>query len=160
MIGGWVLKLVHVGSSEEMPVVRKLFLEYAASLDVDLCFQGFEHELETLPGEYAPPEGTIIIALCDEDAAGCVALRKIDTAVCEMKRLYVKPEHRSKGVGRALAEAVIAQAREIGYASMRLDTLQSMTEANALYVSLGFAACAPYRFNPYENAVFMELALR
>ncbi len=151
--------LVHMSSPEEMPLVRKLFEEYAASLDIDLCFQDFEHELETLPGTYAAPEGVIIVAFSDGEPAGCVALRRFEKAVCEMKRLYVKPEHRGKGIGRALAEAVVARARVIGYASMKLDTLQSMTEANALYVSLGFTACAPYRHNPCQCPVYMELSL-
>ena len=155
-----MLKLVHVSSPEEMPLVRKLFEEYAASLDIDLCFQGFNRELETLPGEYAPPRGTIIIAYVDGEAAGVVAARPIDGAVCEMKRLFVEPAHRGKGAGRALAEAVVEHSRETGYASMKLDTLRSMTEANALYVSLGFTECAPYRFNPCECPVFMELPLR
>jgi putative acetyltransferase len=151
--------LVHMSSPEEMPLVRKLFEEYAASLDIDLCFQDFAHELETLPGEYAPPDGTIVIALSDGEPAGCVALRRFEKTLCEMKRLYVRPEHRGKGVGRALAEAVIERAREIGYASIKLDTLLSMTEANALYVSLGFATCAAYRPNPCEHPVYMELSL-
>lgn len=152
--------LTHVDTPEEMPLVRKLFEEYAASLDVDLCFQGFDRELETLPGEYAPPEGTIIIAFDGGEAVGCVTLRKISPVVCEMKRLFVKPEHRGRGFGRALAEGVIERARAIGYESIRLDTLESMTEANALYTSLGFVKCAPYRFNPCECPVFMELSLR
>jgi len=148
-----------MSSPEEMPHVRKLFEEYAASLDIDLCFQDFERELETLPGGYGPPDGIIIVAFSDGEAAGCVALRRLESKVCEMKRLYVKPEHRGKGVGRALAEAVIERAREIGYASIKLDTLRSMTEANALYVSLGFTECAPYRLNPCECPVYMELSL-
>jgi GNAT superfamily N-acetyltransferase len=155
-----VLKLVHVSSPEEMPLVRRLFEEYASSLDIDLCFQGFDRELETLPGEYAPPRGTIIVAFVDGEAVGVAALRPIDDTVCEMKRLFVEPAHRGKGAGRSLAEAVIERAREVGYASLRLDTLQSMTEANALYASLGFTECAPYRFNPCERPVFMELPLR
>ncbi len=148
-----------MSSPEEMPLVRKLFEEYAASLDIDLCFQDFERELETLPGAYAPPDGAVIVAFADGEPAGCVALRRFEETVCEMKRLYVKPEHRGKGVGRSLAEAVIESAREIGYASMKLDTLQSMTEANALYASLGFTACAPYRHNPCQCPVYMELSL-
>jgi putative acetyltransferase len=151
--------LVHMSSPEEMPLVRKLFEEYAASLDIDLCFQDFERELETLPGAYGPPEGAIIIAFSGGEPAGCVALRKLEKEACEMKRLYVKPEHRGAGVGRALAGAVIERAREIGYASIKLDTLRSMTEANALYVSLGFAECAAYRLNPCEGPVYMELSL-
>jgi putative acetyltransferase len=155
-----MLKLVHVDSPEEMPVVRKLFEEYAASLDIDLCFQGFDRELDTLPGDYAPPGGTIIVASSDEAVAGCVALRSIDEHVCEMKRLFVKSEHRGKGIGRALAEAVIEHARNLGYVSIRLDTLQSMTEANALYATLGFKECPPYRYNPCQFPVFMELSLQ
>jgi len=148
-----------MSSLEEMPLVRKLFEEYAASLDIDLCFQDFGHELETLPGAYAAPEGAIIVAFADGEPAGCVALRRFERTVCEMKRLYVKPEHRGKGIGRSLAEAVIARAREIGYASIKLDTLQSMTEANALYVALGFTECSPYRHNPCQCPVYMELSL-
>jgi putative acetyltransferase len=151
--------IVHLSSPEEMPLARKFFEEYAASLDIDLCFQDFERELETLPGGYASPEGTILVAFSDGEPAGCVALRRLESAVCEMKRLYVKPEHRGKGVGRALAGAVIECAREIGYASMKLDTLRSMTEANALYASLGFTECAAYCHNPCECPVYMELSL-
>lgn len=158
-IGTLMTNLVHMSSPEEMPLVRQLFEEYAASLEIDLGFQDFEHELETLPGAYAAPEGAIIVAFSEGEPAGCVALRRFEETVCEMKRLYVKPDHRGKGVGRSLAEAVIARAREIGYAAMKLDTLQSMTEANALYVSLGFAACAPYRPNPCQCPVYMELSL-
>lgn len=143
-----------------MPLVRRLFEEYAASLDIDLCFQNFDEELATLPGEYAPPRGVILVARVDGDPAGCVALRRLEDDVCEMKRLYVKPEFRGTGIGRALAEAVIADARALGYASMKLDTLASMTEANRLYRSLGFKECAPYRYNPCECPVFMELILR
>ncbi|MCX5753656.1 MAG: GNAT family N-acetyltransferase [Candidatus Krumholzibacteria bacterium] len=154
-----MIRIVHVSSPEEMPLVRTLFEEYAASLDIDLCFQDFERELETLPGGYGPPEGTIIIAFSDGEPAGCVALRRFESKICEMKRLYVKPEHRGKGIGRALAGAVIERARELGYASMKLDTLRSMTEANALYVSLGFTECAPYRHNPCESPVYLELSL-
>jgi putative acetyltransferase len=151
--------LVHLSSPEEMPLVRKLFEEYAASLDIDLCFQDFERELETLPGGYAEPEGTIIVAFAGGEPAGCVALRRIESGTCEMKRLYVRPAHRGKGIGRDLAAAVIERAREIGYATLKLDTLQSMTEANALYLSLGFKECAAYRPNPCECPVYMELSL-
>jgi putative acetyltransferase len=154
-----MIRILHSSSPEDMPLVRKLFEEYAASLDIDLCFQDFEHELETLPGGYGPPEGTIIVAFSDGEPAGCVALRRLESAACEMKRLYVKPEHRGKGIGRALAEAVIERARDIGYASIKLDTLRSMTEANALYLSLGFTECAAYRHNPCECPVYMELSL-
>jgi putative acetyltransferase len=151
--------LVHMSAPEEMPLVRTLFEEYAASLDIDLRFQNFDLELDTLPGAYAPPDGTIIVAFDDGEPAGCAALRKIGDGVCEMKRLYVKPAHRGAGIGRGLAEAIVDRAREIGYATMRLDTLESMTEANALYLSIGFRTCAPYCYNPCEHPVYMELSL-
>ncbi len=151
--------LVHLSAPEEMPLVRRLFEDYAASLDIDLCFQNFDLELDTLPGAYAPPEGTIVVAYVDGEPAGCAALRKIGDGVCEMKRLYVKPAHRGDGVGRALAGEIVARAREIGYTTMRLDTLESMTEANSLYLSIGFRKCAPYCYNPCEHPVYMELSL-
>jgi GNAT superfamily N-acetyltransferase len=155
-----MIDLIDMRSPDEKPLVRGLFEEYAASLGIDLSFQDFDRELETLPGDYAPPDGALIVAHCGEAAVGCVALRRIDDAICEMKRLYVKPEWRGKGIGRALAGAVIERAREIGYSTMRLDTLRSMVEANALYLSLGFKECAPYRYNPCEQPVFMERSLR
>jgi len=154
-----MVKLTHVDAPGEMRIVRALFEEYASSLDIDLCFQGFDIELETLPGAYAPPDGTIVIARVDGEPVGCVALRRIEEGVCEMKRLYVVPAHRRKGVGRALADEVIAYARSRGYALMKLDTLESMTEANDLYRSLGFVPCGAYRYNPCPGPVFMELAL-
>ena len=155
-----MVTLMHVSLAQEMPLVRRLFEEYAASLDIDLCFQHFDEELARLPGEYAPPEGTIIIGCLEGEPAGCVALRKWGGDSCEMKRLYVKPECRGKGVGRALAEAVIAHARNLGYASIKLDTLGSMREANELYASLGFKECKPDRYNPCTCPIFMELSLR
>lgn len=151
--------LVEMCAQQDMPLVRKLFEEYAASLGIDLCFQNFGRELETLPGAYAPPDGTIVVAYVEGEPAGCAALRKIGDGVCEMKRLYVRPAHRGEGIGRALAEAIVARAREIGYASMKLDTLESMAEANALYLSIGFRKCPPYCHNPCEHPVYMELSL-
>jgi putative acetyltransferase len=159
-MGARMARLVHMSSTEEMPLVRQLFEEYAASLGFDLCFQDFDRELEALPGAYGPPSGTIIVAFSDEQAAGCVALREIGSGVCEMKRLYVRPAFRGTGVGRALAGAVVEWARTLGYDTMKLDTLAAMEAANALYESLGFTSCEPYRYNPCEGARYLELRLR
>lgn len=142
-----------------LPVVRELFTEYARSIEIDLCFQSFDRELAALPGKYAPPEGRLFLALEVRQPAGCVALRKIDAGVCEMKRLYVRPAFRGRALGRRLANETILAAREIGYAQMRLDTLASMTPAIALYESLGFQRIPAYYDNPSGLAVFMELDL-
>lgn len=152
-----MIQIAEAHHEMQLPDVRALFAEYAASLDIDLSFQGFEEELATLPGPYAPPEGALLIGFWHGRIAGCVALRKISAGICEMKRLYTKPEFRGLHIGRALAEAAIRQARVIGYNRMRLDTLASMERARTMYRSLGFHEIAPYCYNPYEDAVFMEL---
>jgi putative acetyltransferase len=145
---------------DDIAWIRNLFLAYAESLGFDLCFQGFEEELNTLPGSYAPPDGRLYLALRDDQTVGCVALHRFESNICEMKRLYVVPAVRGTGHGRKLCEQIIQDARCIGYAAMRLDTLASMKEARALYASLGFAEIPPYRFNPLAEAVYMELLLR
>jgi ribosomal protein S18 acetylase RimI-like enzyme len=141
-------------------VTHELFLEYAASLGFNLCFQDFESELASLPGAYAPPGGCILLAETGGTVCGCVAMRPFSDSVCEMKRLYVRPGSRGLGTGRALAVTVIAKARERGYVQMRLDTLAAMDEATRLYESLGFREIEAYRQNPVVGARFFELDLR
>jgi ribosomal protein S18 acetylase RimI-like enzyme len=147
-------------SPAQIAVARELFLEYAQSLGFSLCFQNFDRELANLPGDYAPPDGRLLLAECEGSVAGCVALHKIDESICEMKRLYLRPPFRGKGLGRILAERIIAEARQIGYGCMRLDTVESaMKDAVAMYRRLGFCEIAPYRDNPIPTALYMELQL-
>ena len=142
--------------ADDVAVVRELILEYAASLGVDLAFQDFEHEVATLDTYYE----LMLVARIEGDVAGCIALRRIDDEVCEMKRLYVRPEFRGKGLGKALAERVIIEARRIGYKKLRLDTVEPvMRAAVAMYRQLGFREIPPYRENPIEGALYMELEL-
>jgi putative acetyltransferase len=139
---------------------RELFIEYAQSLGFSLCFQNFEEELAGLPGGYAPPGGRLLLAEYDREIAGCVALHKLESSVCEMKRLYLRPQARGKGLGRALAERIIGEARQIGYGKMRLDTVEPvMKDAVAMYCKLGFREIAPYCSNPMTGAIYMELDL-
>lgn len=154
-----LIEILQAETPDHLREARTLFEEYAASLGFDLGFQDFEAELAGLPGAYAPPRGRLLLAFHDDRAAGCVALREIEEGVCEMKRLYVRPDFRALKIGRALAEAVIAEAREIGYGSMRLDTVPSMGRAQDLYRSLGFREIPPYRFNPIPGTAFLELRL-
>jgi len=148
-----------VETKTDLEIARGFFETYAASLDFDLDFQGFEEELSSLPGQYAPPAGRLLISTYGDAPAGCIALRKLENSICEMKRLYVKPQFRGLGIGRALAEAIIEEAKEIGYHYMRLDTVPSMERARSLYASLGFKKIGAYRYNPIQGTEFMELAL-
>src|SRR5438309_5356822 len=142
-------EIVRADSLDDIESARSLFKEYAAWLEIDLCFQDFEKELSELPGDYAPPDGRLLLAFVNKSLAGCVALRKIGEGVCEMKRLFLRPEFRGKGVGRKLVEAILAEAKEIGYERMRLDTLPpKMNDAIALYRSLDFKEIEPYYRNP------------
>ena len=157
--GPHMLSIVDASSGSPLVQVRVLFQEYAESLGIDLCFQRFDQELATLPGSYAPPRGRLLLGCWNGDPAGCVGLRPLENGICEMKRLYVRPSYRGFGVGRALAERIIAEAGEVGYSSMRLDSLPSMEPAVQLYRRLGFRDMPPYRENPVPGAVFLELPL-
>ena len=154
------LSLRQAESPAQIAQARELFLEYAESLGFSLCFQNFDQELAGLPGDYAPPDGRLLVAEYRSQLAGCVALHKLEPGICEMKRLYLRPQLRGRGVGRALAESVIAEARTIGYRKMRLDTVAPvMPNAVAMYRRLGFVEIEPYRPNPIDGALYMELAL-
>ena len=150
---------VESASPEDLPLVRELFQEYERDIGVDLSFQGFAEELASLPGKYAEPRGAILLARRGADLCGCVALRPIGGAVCEMKRLYVRPAYRSLGVGRELVSRILEAARQRGYARIRLDTLPTMAGAIRLYRGLGFQEIAPYVHNPIPGALFLEKAL-
>ena len=139
--------------------IRVLFREYAASLDVDLGFQGFEEELAGLPGAYARPGGRLLLATAGDEAAGCVAIRPLDGGIAELKRLYVRPRFRGSGLGRRLAERAIAEARAAGYRRIRLDTLPAMAGARRLYGDMGFVEIPAYRHNPVPGSAFLELHL-
>jgi ribosomal protein S18 acetylase RimI-like enzyme len=154
-----MLSIIEAHSEDQLSQARRLFEEYAESLGVDLCFQHFNEELVTLPGSYARPRGRLLLASWNDAVAGCVALRPLEGRACEMKRLYVRPEYRARGVGRRLAERSIQEAREAGYACIRLDSLPGMAAALQLYRRLGFREVSPYRVNPIEGAVFLELQL-
>jgi putative acetyltransferase len=149
-----------VEHAREIDTARVLFEEYAASLEINLCFQNFDKELAGLPGDYAPPSGRLYLAVENDEVAGCIALRKIGEGICEMKRLYVRPAFRGMGLGRKLTERIVEDARAIGYERMRLDTLPGkMDQAIGIYRSLGFKEIEPYYDNPIEGAAFMELEL-
>jgi ribosomal protein S18 acetylase RimI-like enzyme len=152
--------ILPVTTESEIKTTRELFVEYGQSLGFSLCFQSFDQEYASLPGKYAPPRGRLLLAEVDGQPAGCVALRPLETGVCEMKRLYVRPQFRGLKLGRQLAETVIAEAKLIGYQAMRLDTVEDkMQSAVALYRALGFREIAPYTVNPESSVIFMELAL-
>lgn len=154
------MKFKQVETLEEIDFARELIEEYVAWLGVDLCFQGFERELRELPGDYSPPDGRLLLAVDDGQIAGCIAIRRIGPETCEMKRLYVRPAFRGRGLGRELASVIIEDARKIGYKKMRLDTLpRRMQQAVSMYHALGFKEIEPYYANPIVGVLYLELDL-
>jgi putative acetyltransferase len=151
--------VIGAAGESDIPAVKKLFLEYADSLGFNLCFQGFDEELASLPGKYAEPDGCLLIAKIGDKSCGCVALRKLEGRICEMKRLYVKPDFRKRGLGKLLVERVVSEAKFRGYEFMRLDTLATMRSAIKLYKAYGFYEIPAYTFNPIPGAVYLELRL-
>ena len=144
---------------DEIPLVRELFEEYEEFLGFDLCFQNFQAELDSLPGAYGPPTGALFLAREGELTLGCVGLRALEPDICEMKRLYLRPEARGKGLGLALCQAVIERARTLGYNQMKLDTVSKLEKAIELYRSLGFVECTAYCHNPQPDVQYFELQL-
>jgi len=154
------LSIRQAKTKAEVAQARQLFFEYAQSLGFSLCFQNFDQELSGLPGDYSPPDGRLLLAKVEGELAGCVALHKLEPGICEMKRLYLRPKFRGRGLGRILANAVIAEARAVGYKMMRLDTVEPvMKDAVALYRQIGFYEIDPYRVNPMPGTLYMELQL-
>ena len=147
-------------TTDDFEIAKQLLIEYADSLGFDLCFQDFDKELANLSIDYAPPQGCFLLAEDNNQPAGCVALNHFDKGICEMKRLYVKKPFRRKGIGRALAQTIIDQARLLDYHCMRLDMVLPRDPAQTLYISLGFKQIPPYRHNPLAGAYFMELTLQ
>jgi putative acetyltransferase len=155
-----MIEIVEANTDDLITKAKDLFQKYAESLGFDLCFQNFDQELDDFPGQYSPPMGRLFLALSENQPIGCVGLRFFEKGVCEMKRLYVRPDFRGRKAGRLLAEATIKAGKIIRYEIMRLDTLPSMESANILYKSLGFRQIEPYRHNPIKGAIYMELNLR
>ena len=153
------MEIREAARAEDIAIARELLREYERALGVDLCFQGFAQELANLPGEYAPPRGTLLLARDGDAVAGCIALRPVDHRDCEMKRLYVRDQFRAAGLGRRLVERVIATAQAIGYRRMVLDTLPSMVSAQRLYESFGFTDITAYRHNPIQGTRYLGLVL-
>ena len=155
------MRIFQANTGEDIQNARTLFEEYATSLGFTLCFQNFDQEVKNLPGDYAPPDGRLLLAIEDDQLAGCIALRKLDRGICEIKRLFLRPAYRGNGRGKLLVESMIDEARKLGYTHMRLDTLPGrMDKAIALYQSIGFVEIGPYCENPVEGAKFMELDLQ
>jgi len=155
-----MIEIVEANTKILITKVKELFLEYSESLGFDLSFQNFDAELDNFPVQYSPPTGSLFLALSQNLPIGCVGVRYFEDDICEMKRLFVKPNFRGKRVGRLLAEAAVKAGKILGYERMRLDTLPTMEKANHLYRSLGFIEIEPYRYNPIEGAKYLELNLK
>ncbi|USG63297.1 GNAT family N-acetyltransferase [Brevibacillus ruminantium] len=158
----YVVEFTYITGQEarEIEVVKELFLEYAQSLEIDLSFQDFDTEFQALPGKYGSPDGALLLAFVDGQAAGCIALRKIEEGICEMKRLFVRDGYRGFHIGKSLIQMIMQKASQMDYNYMRLDTLPTMTKAQDLYRSFGFYEIEPYVFNPVEGTRFMEVNLK
>ena len=152
-----MLIIKKVENEIEVEATRNLIRKYAAELQVDLCFQDFENELATLPGEYSEPTGSMLLGYVEGKAVGCVGLRYLKSGICEMKRMYLEPAYRQNGHGRQLAVAILQEASRLGYNKMRLDTLPKLTQALKLYTKLGFYPIAPYYKTPLSETIFMEI---
>jgi len=154
-----VLQIREASKTRLISSARELIREYSASLGIDLSFQNFEREMAEFPADYARPDGRVLVAVEGGETVGVVGLRRLSGKVCELKRMYVRPEFRGKGIGRKLAKRAIKEARDIGYVRMRLDTLSRLKEAVSLYDSLGFKEIAPYTVNPNRGVIYMELVI-
>lgn len=154
-----IAEIRHAEFPRDASAVRVLFQEYAEGLGVDLAFQGFDDEVAALPGKYASPGGLVLLAWHGDQAVGCIAMRRIDDAVCEMKRLYVRPQARGESLGRQLAERLCEEAQRLGYSRICLDTLASMASAQQLYQSMGFRPIDAYVYNPLPGTKFLALEL-
>lgn len=155
-----MIEIAQAKTPEQIEQTRVIFREYEAWLGLSLCFQGFEEELASLPGKYVPPEGRLYLAFSDDELAGCIAMRKLEDGICEMKRLFVKEQFRGQHIGQTLIEKLITESKNSGYSKMRLDTYPpKMGKAVRLYESYGFREIAPYYENPHKETLFMELTL-
>jgi len=152
--------ITQAASDPDIELLRMLFKEYEQSIGVSLCFQNFDQELARLPGDYAPPSGRLLLVRVEDQIAGCVALRKFGNSTCEMKRLYLRPDFRGKGLGEQIVDTIIQEAKQIGYSKMRLDTIPGrMDQAIKLYRAIGFKDIPAYYNSPFTDTLYMELDL-
>jgi len=159
MLKSHQINIIKAQTTEQIELIRYLFIDYSKELSFELDFQDFNQELEQLPGKYSEPEGLLLLAYYNDSVAGCVGLRRFEQGICEMKRLYVKQEFRGKGIGIKLSEAIILEAKKNEYKKMRLDTISNMKVAIGIYKKLGFYEIKTYRYNPIPDSVFMELII-